>query len=98
MSSEQNGSRIGTLADYSDDLYRVYFEVGEWEGIACDAITTFLIERSRDNPAFTFDATDLQPVEHGYELDLPMQLIPEVVGALVARHIGVYQVLRLRRA
>lgn len=85
----------GTPRDYGDTLYRVYFEVGESEDIARDAITTFLVQRASDNPAFDFDASLLHARPHGYEVDLPMQLIPEVVRALAEQNVAVYQVVRL---
>jgi len=85
----------GTPRDYGDTLHRVYFEVGEWEGVARDAITAFLVERARDNPAFDFDASRLHARPHGYEVDRPMQLIPEVVRALADKNMAVYQVVRL---
>lgn len=84
----------GTPHDYSDTFYRVYFEVGEWQDIARDAINDFLVERTRAYQHWTYAATDLQRCEHGYTLHLPNQLIPEVVQALVARNVGVYQVVR----
>jgi len=86
-----------TPADYSDALYRVYFEVGEWQRTAFDAISAFLLERSREHPACRFDPASVQAVDHGYELDLPMQLIPEVVRALAERNVAVYQVVRRGR-
>ncbi len=95
MTDSTAASVHGTPDDYGDTLYRVYFEVGEWEGIARDAITAFLVERASDNPAFDFDASLLHARPHGYEVDLPMQLIPEVVRALAERNVGVYQVVRL---
>lgn len=92
MDSDGNDPQRGTHADYSDTLYRVYFEVGEWQGIAREAMTGFLLERSKDHPAFHFSAELLRSTGQGYEVDLPMQLIPEVVRALVARNVAVYQV------
>lgn len=86
-----------TPADYSDALYRVYFEVGEWQQVALGAISAFLLERSRDHPAFHFDPASVQRVDHGYALELPMQLIPEVVRALAERNVAVYQVVRRGR-
>ncbi|MEK0266737.1 hypothetical protein QT383_11510 [Stenotrophomonas rhizophila] len=56
----------GTPDDYGDTLYRVYLEVGDWEGIARDAITAFLVERASDHPAFHFDASQLHARPHGY--------------------------------
>jgi len=95
MTDSTVASVHGTPDDYGDTLYRVYFEVGEWEGIARAAITTFLVERARDHPAFDFDASLLHARPHGYEVDLPMQLIPEVVRALAEQNMAVYQVVRL---
>jgi hypothetical protein len=87
MTDSTAASVNGTPEDYGDTLYRVYFEVGEWEGIARDAITAFLVERASDNPAFDFDASLLYARPYGYEVDLPMQLIPEVVRALAERRV-----------
>lgn len=42
-----------------------------------------------------FDASLLRARPHGYEVDLPMQLIPEVVRALADKNMAVYQVVRL---
>ncbi len=88
----------GTPADYSDVLYRVYFEVGEWQQVARTALCDFLLERSQGHPAFHFQPAALRVKPHGYEVNLPMQLIPEVVRALAGRNIAIYQVLRLGRA
>lgn len=88
----------GTPKDYSDVLQRVYFEVGEFEGIARSAIIRFLTERARDHAAFDFDASLLKQRPHGYEVDLPIQLVPEVVRALAAANVAVYQVIRFPRA
>jgi hypothetical protein len=95
MTDSTVASVHGTPDDYGDTLYRVYFEVGEWEGIARDAIIAFLVERANDHPAFDFDDSLLHARPHGYEVDLPMQLIPEVVRALAERNVAVYQVVRL---
>lgn len=97
MTADPFDTKRDTPADYSDALYRVYFEVGEWQQVAREAISAFLLERSRDHPALHFDPASVQSVDHGYELDLPMQLIPEVVRALGERNVAVYQVLRRGR-
>lgn len=88
---------VGTPADYGDTLYRVYFEVGEWQGIARDAITAFLLDRHHAHASFSVAPAELRPRPHGYEVDLPMQLIPEVVRVLAERNIAVYQVVRTAR-
>lgn len=95
MAPAEMDSTAATPADYSDTLYRVYVEVGEWESAARDAITVFLVARSADHPAFHFVPEALRARDHGYELDLPMQLIPEVVRALAAANVAIYQVQRL---
>lgn len=87
----------GTPADYSDTLYRVYFEVGEWQHAARDAIRTFLQQRNHPDASFNVRPDAVRERPHGYEADLPMQLIPEVVQALAARNIAVYQVVRMAR-
>jgi len=88
---------VGTPADYGDTLYRVYFEVGEWQDIARDAITAFLFERRQAHASFSGAPAELRLRPHGYEVDLPMQLIPEVVRVLAAHNIAVYQVVRTER-
>lgn len=97
MTADPCDTKRDTPADYSDALYRVYFEVGKWQQVAREAISAFLLERSRNHPAFHFDPASVQAVDHGYELNLPMQLIPEVVRALADRNVAVYQVLRRGR-
>ena len=97
MTADMLDTQRDTPADYSDALYRVYFEVGEWQQVALGAISAFLLERSRDQPAFHFDPVSVQRLDHGYALELPMQLIPEVVRALAERNVAVYQVVRRGR-
>lgn len=41
--------------------------------------------------------SDIRARQHGYEVDLRMQLIPELVRALTVRNVAIYQVLRLQR-
>lgn len=48
--------------------------------MAREAISAFLLERSRDHPALDFDPASVQAVDHCYELDLPMQLIQKWCG------------------
>lgn len=94
MAPSEPDPTVGTPADYSDRLYRVYVEVGEWQHIARDAITALLLDRSRVHPAFDFTPAALHVRPHGYEVDLPMQLIPERVRALAECNVAVYQVVR----
>ena len=39
-------------------------------------------------------AQNIISLTHGYELELPMQVIPEVVNLLSKKNIAVYQVVR----
>jgi hypothetical protein len=75
----------GTPQDYSTDMYRVYFEVGEHEGHARQAIEDFLgPERAKM----------LVVLPYGYECELAIQVVPDIVRELAKRNIGVYQVIR----
>lgn len=95
MASAGKASAVGTPAGYSDALCRVDIEVGESDFIAPDAITAFLVERGAHHSAFHFIPEALRARDHGCELDLPMPLVPEVVRALAAANVAVYQVRRL---
>jgi len=87
-SAVPESSVSGSPRDYSSDLYRVYFEVGEHEGIARGVITDYL------GP---LRSQDLVTLAHGYECNLPIQAVPDVVRALSRENIGVYQVVRICR-
>lgn len=92
MHDDQVGSTsavAGTPMDYSEDLYQIYFEVGEYEDMALKVLLEFLNEegiRRLNKKAF------------GYEVLLPIQVVPEVLRALVAANIAVYQVVRQGKA
>jgi len=76
---------IGTPLDYTSDMYKVYFEVREHDGLVLKILTEFLGEEK---------AANITTLSHGYELELPIQVIPEVVRLLSQNNIGVYQVVR----
>ena len=78
-------SEIGTPRDYTDDLYRYYFEVGEVDGRAERIIRHFLGEAR---------AAGLHRLTHGYELVAPLQVAPDLVRLLAQANIAVYQVVR----
>ncbi len=59
-------SEIGTPLDYTDDLYRFYFEVGENNGIAKNIIANFLGEAH---------SKSMITLQHGYEIELPIQCV-----------------------
>jgi hypothetical protein len=76
---------IGTPRDYSSDIYKVYFEVGNPNSAILNLLTDYMgVDKGRDITVLT----------HGYELELPIQVVPEVVRLLSENNIGVYQVVR----
>lgn len=78
-------SEIGTPTDYTSDMYRVYLELADPFQVARRIIANFIGEKW---------AASLTPLAHGYELELPIQCVPEIVKLLVAENIAVYQVVR----
>ncbi len=75
----------GTPLDYSSAMYRVYFEIGEHQGIAKHAIEAYLgPERSKN----------LVALPYGYECELAIQCVPDIVRELAQQNIAVYQVVR----
>lgn len=81
----QAASMRGTPRDYSTDMYRVYFEVGEHDGLARRTIEDYLgTERSKT----------LISLPYGYECEVTIQIVPEIVAVLLKHNIGVYQVVR----
>jgi hypothetical protein len=78
----------GTPGEYSDDLYRFYFELIDNDHIAKEIITQFLGEKH---------ATNLTAVDYGYEFNIPIQCAPEIVRLLQKRDIAIYQVVRVAR-
>ena len=85
----------GTRSDYSDTLYRVYVEIADHEDFGRRLIERFVRTRGRDIPGLQFEADGLQRIADGYELHLPIQLVPELVRELGREHVAVHQVVRL---
>ncbi|MCG9658259.1 hypothetical protein [Vibrio mediterranei] len=81
--SEHN--RGGTPLDYSSDMYRFYFEVMDVEDIAYRTLLSLLGSRY----AYT-----LKRLPYGYEAELPIQCVPDVLRTLSVHNIAVYQVVR----
>jgi hypothetical protein len=79
-------THIGTPRDYSEDLYRFYFELIDNNNVARGIIIQFLGEER---------ATNLTAVDYGYEFNIPIQCAPEIVRLLQKRDIAIYQVVRL---
>jgi len=75
----------GTPLDYSSAMYRVYFEIGEHQGIAKHAIEAYLGPESSKN---------ITVLPYGYECELAIQCVPDIVRELAQQNIAVYQVVR----
>ena len=82
-------SEIGTPKDYTDDLYLVYFEVGEHQEKAKKVLESYLGEDRKGN---------MQAVAHGYIVEIALQCIPDIVKRLVDENIAIYQVNRFAKS
>lgn len=78
-------SEIGTPLDYTEDLYRFYFEIPDVDGSAEGLLNKFL---------GTAHAAQLQRLTHGFELVLPIQSVPDIVRLLTRDNIAIYQIVR----
>ena len=78
-------SMRGVSLDHSIEMYRVYLEVAAYQGMARNVIEEYVgPERSKD----------LTELPFGYECELSIQCVPDIVRALAKQNIGVYQVVR----
>ncbi|HEY53064.1 MAG TPA: hypothetical protein G4N94_06370 [Caldilineae bacterium] len=81
-------SEIGTPRDYTSDRYLGYFEVGEYQNMARTIIEKYLnAER----------LARMQILPHGYIVEIPIQITPDIVRNLAEENIGVYQVIRFAK-
>lgn len=80
--------KSGTPKNYSEDMYKVYFEVEEREGIALDILKSFVGHSH---------SRHILHLESGYELAMPIQCIPDVVRLLSQKDIAIYQIIRAER-
>ncbi|CAC9587814.1 hypothetical protein BHECKSOX_2209 [Bathymodiolus heckerae thiotrophic gill symbiont] len=76
---------IGTPKDYLSDIYRIYFEVGEYQGAALKILTEYAGGKCKST---------INQLAHGYEVEMPIQCVPDVVYRLSEKNIAVYQVIR----
>ena len=81
-------SEIGTPKDYTDDLYLVYFEVGEHNEIAKKVFETYLGEQKKER---------LQMLAYGYMVEIALQCTPDIVKRLAEKNIAIYQVNRIAK-
>ena len=66
----------------------VYFEVGEHQGMAWEVIEAYLGPERAEN---------LTPLPYGYECEVAIQGVPDIVRALAKQNIAVYQVVRFAK-
>ena len=90
MNSSEQTHSLDTVAqdtplDCSSVMYRVYFEVGEHQGIAKQVIEAYLGPIRSKN---------LTVLPYGYECELAIQCVPDIVRELAQQNIAVYQVVR----
>ncbi|HFQ5013266.1 TPA: hypothetical protein ACGUQA_004163 [Vibrio vulnificus] len=78
-------SRVGTPLDYSSDMYRFYFEVMDIEDIAYHTLLALLGSKYTHT---------LKRLPYGYEAQLPIQSVPDVLRTFCVHGIAVYQVVR----
>ena len=76
---------IGTPLDYTSDIYRVYFEVNDRNGKVLKILSDFIGEEK---------AKKIFKLAHGYEIEVPIQCVPDVVRLLCEKDIAIYQVVR----
>ncbi len=76
---------IGTPLDYTSDMYRVYFELRDVNDTAFNLLTEFVGSER---------ASRIERLPHGYQVELPIQCVPDVVSLLRKRNIAIYQVVR----
>lgn len=74
-----------TPRDYSDDRYRVFFELVDVDRAAWQIIADYI---GHDR------AGEIETQRFGYTVDVPLQAVPDIVLRLAAAHIAVYQVVR----
>jgi hypothetical protein len=79
------GSSIGTPRDYSEDMYRFYFELVDHSAVVKELLSTFLGERH---------SRSLTTLSFGYEFDMPIQCAPDLIRLLARENIAIYQVVR----
>lgn len=76
---------IGTPRDYTEDVYKVYFEVGEYKESALNILATYLGEDK---------ANSITKLAYGYGLEIPIQCVPDIARLLCEGGIGIYQIVR----
>jgi len=78
-------SEIGTPLDYTSDVYRFYFEVSKHDEAAKKIILKYIGPENSNS---------FIELAHGYEVESPIQCVPDIVRELANGNIAVYQVVR----
>lgn len=78
-------SEIGTPRDYTEDVYKVYFEVGEYKESALNILATYLGKDKEHS---------ITKLAHGYELEIPIQCVPDIANLFCEGGVGIYQIVR----
>ena len=76
---------IGTPLDYTSDIYKVYFEVIDNDNVVLQILSEFLGSDRKKT---------IVRLPHGYEIELPIQCVPDVVRLISLQNIAIYQVVR----
>ncbi len=86
-----------TWRDYTNDCYRVYFEIGGGTEYGLPIIEKFVtdwVQQERVvDPEFGRNIA-VRAALNGFEADVPMQKIPEIVRELAAANVAIYQIVR----
>ena len=77
--------KLARPLDYTNDIYRVYFEVPDSTHEGRKIIAAFIGQER---------AEKIVTLAHGYEIELPIQCVPDLVRLLTHANIAVYQVVR----
>ena len=91
MESEDlsNSADIGTPRDYSENMYRFYLELADCSHNARRLIEEFLPQHH---------AARIADLDHGFEIEMPIQCAPDLVRYLASKNIAIYQLVRLGRS
>jgi len=83
-----NSADIGTPRDYSENMYRFYLELAD-----CSHNTRRLIEEFLPQ----HHAARIADLDHGFEIEMPIQCAPDLIRHLLGSNIAVYQLVRFAK-
>lgn len=82
----------GSIRDYTDGLYRVTFQTGGPDDIVQSIVEGYFDEKKKYVPSYK--ASFISIHDGTFNVNIAMQLIPELIRVLVCHNIGVYAVTR----